>query len=345
MRIQNDKSLYDMFIQQQEEHQAVKKQLHTPAKSATKKGATEDPAAIFERSHPAIKYDASPPKRQVTPETAEQSAPKRPQGDADAPAPAQAEPLPEEETVLTEEETALLNELEKDPDYARLKEQQKIKERAEAATETGKTSSSKPNDESGLLIRRLVAAQAQMEVVDVIGKAMRALASARPTASGDSDDAKLARAIVKRLLKVVQRGQRKIRDLNHEDNLRLEETREKRRQNDARVKEIQAELRKKVRARKRRERKYLQEEENRNNPQLANSTQVADSPQVKLDAASEAQIAAQAQAQAAIETSVSMSTSGSDISMADSGVSSSSNGGDAPTSTGGDTGGEIDVSV
>lgn len=203
-------------------------------------------------------------------------------------------------------------------------------------------SSAKLTDNSGQLIRRLVAAISQFEVRQVVSEASKNLVELyMAAATGDADTAKAARAIIRKLEKTIKRGYRKMADLGKEENMKLKQIRAEQKKEKQRAKEIGKELREHIRKRKIREKRYLNErdDENKNGENFINGT---------LDAATEAQIAIQAQMQAAMEAASAQSAGGvgevaGDISGAPSGESSGAPSGGAGDMAGG--GMEAAVSV
>ena len=121
------------------------------------------------------------------------------------------------------------------------------------AEEQGKTN---PKDETGRLTRALVAAKSIMEVQNVLSEVYKNLFPLQmAAASGDEK----AAAIVRKLNKLISRSNRKIRDLNKEEALRMRKKRaEKSEQKDLEEK-ARIELKRIERERKQREKKYLHE--------------------------------------------------------------------------------------
>jgi hypothetical protein len=354
MRVHNNQPLFEILEKmRQERMNAAKTEKKHPL--TRHQEAAEDDGVVFEQSEDGLKQWTARTKQTKIEIPAKDSDVFA--GNADAteaqdipPTIADETPAEPKEDLLTPEEEALLDA------YTSLEEAQeeqqgpRVAEHGDVGTiNQNKSSGSKLQDETGLLAQRLVAAQTQMEVVDVIGKAMKALVGARSALSGNDDNAKAARLMIKKLLKIVQRGQRKVGDLNHEDLLRLQELRERRRQNDARAEEIKAELRRDIQARRRRERKYLEEEEKSGaGPKVAGSTQA------KLGPAAEAQITMQAEAQANMEAAASVSVSGGSAGVSFSGASlpASSAGSQPPSVAAGDApagdtaaGTEVNISI
>lgn len=194
-----------------------------------------------------------------------------------------------------------------------------------AAADFG-VSVSKPTDNSGEYTRRLVAAKSQFAVRDILTNAHSDLVSMRMVAAMtvDKEDAAEARACIKRLEKLVRRGNKKIRDLDSEDGLKMKETRAKQERKLERVREIKAELRRERMKRLNREQGYLLEQieamlnGRKPNPKNAQNSQ--------LDATSEAAIEAQAQMRATAEITADIGTGTAELPAADSAVA-----GDVPT--------------
>lgn len=170
------------------------------------------------------------------------------------------------------------------------------------------SSTSPPQDKSGALTRRLVAAISQMEIHQVISEANESMISLRvAAATGDKDTAKAAKAIIRKMEKLIRRGHRKVADLNKEDGMRQEQTRAEKQQKKERAEQIKKELREQIRKRKEREKKYLREEEEREQNVPSN---------FKLDAATEAQIEQQAQMQATMEAAAPAAQMGAEMGSA-----------------------------
>lgn len=179
-------------------------------------------------------------------------------------------------------------------------------------------------DNSMQLARRLVAAVSQFEVQQIIGEASKDLIALRMVAgTADADTAKTARAIIKRLEKMVRRGHKKISDLGKEEGMWLEQDKAERLKKKQRAEEIKKQLREHIRKRKLREKEYLREEKGMN----SNETEAA--PNIRLDAATEAQIAMQAQMQASMEVDAQFAGSGIETGAGVFGASSGDMGADA----------------
>ena len=133
-------------------------------------------------------------------------------------------------------------------------------ERAEAAAAAeAEGEDGRPEDETRKLTRMLVAAKTPDDVqnvlMDVYGhmREWQALAAA-----GD----KKAIAVVKKLNKLIARGNRKIRDLNEEMVKHQKQQRAEKAEKEQLAKRLELELKEAQRKRKERERKYLQERDN-----------------------------------------------------------------------------------
>jgi len=160
-------------------------------------------------------------------------------------------------------------------------------------------STSKPQDGSSKLTKRLVAALGQFEVRQVISSANKNLMSLRMiAAAGNGEDAKLARSYIKKLEKLINRASSKLEDLNKEDILKFQQARAKQQKQKQRVEEIKAELRKKQHARMARENGYLLGDLQEN---ILGTKDTANAPMPVSGVTSEAAIAAQAETIAAAE--------------------------------------------
>lgn len=165
-------------------------------------------------------------------------------------------------------------------------------------------STSSPEDSSGALTRRLVAAGDQFEVQMILSEAFKNMTGLRMIAAmGSGDDAKTAKTYLRKMEKVVRRGRRKIKDLGKEEALTRNQIRAEREHQKERAREIKAELRKRMLERKRRENGYLKDAQEE---QAAKSS----GKDAELDPASEAQLEAEAQAMAQAEVAVESSSGG-----------------------------------
>lgn len=186
--------------------------------------------------------------------------------------------------------------------FARLQAQTKV------AENTFDASTSKPKDTASRLTRRLVVAMGQFEVRQVIAEAQTDLIKLRIMAAGSGEDAKKAKAYVKKLEKLVNRAYSKITDLDKEDGLKVEKARAQRKKQEKLAEEIKKKLRKEQIVRRSKENGYLLEEMQE---QLLPGA--ASNPFSKLDSGTEAQIDAQAQAMAAMEVAAMSSAGGGEL--------------------------------
>ena len=167
------------------------------------------------------------------------------------------------------------------------------------------TQSAPPNDSVRELTRRLVAATTQFEIQQIIAEAFRNLGNLRMAAiGGDGSDSDAAKAIIRRYEQLVRRGNRKISDLNKEDDLKREQIKAERDEKIQRAKAIAAELRRRMIERRNREEGYLREHMKEDVLGVGGNQAGKKNPNAKLDAATEAKIAAQAKAMAATEATV-----------------------------------------
>ncbi|MCL2223291.1 MAG: hypothetical protein FWC20_12660 [Oscillospiraceae bacterium] len=150
-----------------------------------------------------------------------------------------------------------------------------------------------PEDHSGTLTRRLVAANNTFIIHRIIGDAFKNLGELRlALAMSDGEDADEKRQIIRRLERVIRRSNRKIRELNNESRLRQNRDRAEREEQLKRAREIEDELRREIIRRRNRERRYIEELE---------QEEMQRGVQAMLDATTEAAIAAKAQALAAMQ--------------------------------------------
>ena len=111
-------------------------------------------------------------------------------------------------------------------------------------------------DESGMLTRLLVSASTKAEVSSVLSRAFKNLGDALMAASsGDKD----AMDIVRRLNKLIRRANKKLRDLDKEDELRQKQKRAEKKKLEQLARQHEKELKQKLFERKQRERKYLRD--------------------------------------------------------------------------------------
>jgi len=199
------------------------------------------------------------------------------------------------------------------------------------------------NDNSGNLTRRLVSASNTFVLHKIIGDAFKDLGELRlALAMSDGEDADTIRQVIRRLERVIRRGNRKISELNREAALERKQDNALKEDKQQRAEQIEAELRRQIIRRRNRERGYL-EELAREEIMGAINSAVA-----KLDPATEARITAQAQAIAAAQTSAG---SAGGLSASGGGLpgSGAGSGGSASGAKGGSLEGEmadsVDVSV
>ena len=169
-------------------------------------------------------------------------------------------------------------------------------------------------DNSPELTRRLRSATHMLPIQSVIKDAFKDMAELRlVVATGSDDDADRARAIIRRLERVVSRSSRKIRDLESEARMTRDKERALADEKVQRAREIERELTQRIRRRQQREREWVRSAER----DAANCTAGQDDPIMisgSLSAAQKAQIAAQAAAMAAAEAAFDNMMSGSGFS-------------------------------
>jgi hypothetical protein len=160
-----------------------------------------------------------------------------------------------------------------------------------------------PIDNSGRLTQRLVNANKQDEVRMILSEAYQSLGEWRmEMMGGNPATLRKALAAIKRLNKLIRRAQRKIADLNKEDGLRAKQKRAEKQRQEFRVKEIKADLYRKMAERKKREKGYLRDAYFRddNGPRLPGALSPA-ALEAKMLALADAMAAATAPAPAAAE--------------------------------------------
>ena len=183
-------------------------------------------------------------------------------------------------------------------------------------------------DESRKLTRRLVAAKTTLEVQDVLSAAHKNKMDLHMAAAqGD----KRAAAIIRRLNRLISRGNRKVRDLNKEQIMLIKQQQAEAKAKEQIAKKLRDELKRTQIERTNRERRYLRdrlEDDEENSPMISGASQ----------AATEAKIMALAQAMASLSSVI----SGGDMSFSDSGAElSGSDGGFEGAIAGADVAGEI----
>lgn len=189
----------------------------------------------------------------------------------------------------------------------RAKEQEMLRQMQAAAEKARiKMKVSPPSDSSGKLTRRLVSANMPMEVRGVMMEASRAISNLQIAAANcDKADRAKIDAMIARIRKVLDRGSRKIKDMDSEQQLAARRKKAQKAKQNTRADDLKEQLRRRVTERKFREQRYLWE---------ANCNQVFDAIQQArdgLDPASEAQIEAYAEAMAAAE----VAAGGGDVAM------------------------------
>lgn len=128
---------------------------------------------------------------------------------------------------------------------------------------TQDVATSKPRDKSSTLTSRLVFAKVELQVQMVISDANTELRSLRLTAAlGKGEDAKKAKAYIKRLEKILLRAGRKISDLRQEDVMQSKQKRAEQDRQQKRAEEIKEELKKKRTKRGAKENSYLLDKTN-----------------------------------------------------------------------------------
>ena len=173
-----------------------------------------------------------------------------------------------------------------------------------------------PRDETQRLTRALVAAKTRMEVQNVLSEVFKCLLPWQMAAAKGDEK---AAAVVRKLNKLISRSNRKMRDLNKEDSLRMQKERAEKKEQKHLEEKVRIELKRAEQERKQREKKYLHEPNN-----YTNKSPGIPSPSL---AATEAKIRALAQ-QMAQNSSATMTGSISMPSLAGSTIAA--DGGPAP---------------
>jgi len=175
-------------------------------------------------------------------------------------------------------------------------------------------------DNSRRLTRLLVAAKSHMEVQDVLSAAHKdKMELIKAAAFGDEK----AKAIIRKIDKVIKRGHRKMRDLSKEIQLLQRQQRAEKKEQEQIVRQLREELKRAQLEREQRERKYLHEndedDDDENAPMLSGPSM----------AATEAKIRALAEAKAALTAVGSSSSSSEAASFNNTGMSADIGGGEA----------------
>jgi len=165
---------------------------------------------------------------------------------------------------------------------------------AEHAENDGEGGSGDLTDNSRRFTRMLVAAKTHMEVQDVLSAAHKdKMELIKAAAFGDEK----AKAIIRKIDKVIKRGHRKMRDLSKEIQLLQRQQRAEKKEQDQIARQVREELKRAKLEREQRERKYLHEkdedDDDENAPMISGPSM----------AATEAKIRALAQAMADLKTS------------------------------------------
>jgi len=207
-------------------------------------------------------------------------------------------------------------------------------------------------DASRRLTRQLVSANTQFVVQLIIGEAHQHLVKLRMVAmSGDEEAISEANAIIRRLEKLIRRGNRKVTDLGYEERLQRDQAKAEKEERIHRAKEIERELKRRYLERKKREERYLEDRDDDDDSDVGVIKGKPVNPNTRLDAAAEAKIAAQAKAMAAAEASAGQSVGSGGISSgtggSNSAASAGSSGDDFASAAGAEdaNAGSIDIAV
>ena len=158
-------------------------------------------------------------------------------------------------------------------------------------------------DNSRRLTRMIVMAKTPLDVQDVLSEAHKdKLELIKAAAFGDER----AKAIIKKLDKVIRRGHRKVRDLSKEIQMLQRQQRAEKKEQEQIARQIREQLKRAQLERKQRERKYLDERDNDDDDE---AEPLVSGPSM---AATEAKIRALAQAMADLKTT---SNTGSDAAV------------------------------
>ena len=121
--------------------------------------------------------------------------------------------------------------------------------------------SSAPEDSVGQLAAMLARAETKLDVLQVSGKAMRALVNLKASAAtAKGDDAKKLAAKIKRMEKLMKRIEKKLKHLDKEENMEREQKRAVEKQEKQKAERLEDELRTRRKKRRRDEKNYADKE-------------------------------------------------------------------------------------
>lgn len=173
---------------------------------------------------------------------------------------------------------------------------------ASTANDAFSVNVSEPKDTSARLTQRLVSACGQFQVRQMIAEAGGEMFVLRLIAALGGENAEKAKAYLKKLDRFIVRAERKIKDLDREDDMRLRKKSAERKKQQKRAEEIKNELRKQRICRQARENGYLIEQMQDMILGLKpHQTRRRTQETARLDVASEAAISAEAEAIAEAE--------------------------------------------
>ena len=121
--------------------------------------------------------------------------------------------------------------------------------------------SSSPEDSVGQLAAMLARAETKLDVLQVSGKAMRALVNLKASAAtAKGDEAKKLAAKIKRMEKLIKRIEKKLKHLDKEENLERERKRAAEKAEKQKAEQLESELRTRKKKRRRDEKNYADKE-------------------------------------------------------------------------------------
>lgn len=154
-----------------------------------------------------------------------------------------------------------------------VKENSLISSREEAGNSDFKMKASSPDDSVGQLAAELARSETKMDVLQVLGKATRALANLKMSAYAcEGKEAKKALQQIKRMEKLIKRIQKKVKNLGKEEELERKHEKAVKKQQEERAKQIREELRSRRRRRHRDERNYALKELAQDGKEAMNET-------------------------------------------------------------------------
>lgn len=173
----------------------------------------------------------------------------------------------------TGKDTEKTDRVQKETASSDTKDSSLISSMEEAGNSDFKMKASAPDDSVGQLAAELARAETKMDVLQVLGKATRALASLKMSAYGcEGKEAKKALQQIRRMEKLIKRIQKKVKNLGKEEELERKQEKAIKKQQEERAKQIREELRSRRRKRHRDEQNYALKELAQDGKEAMNET-------------------------------------------------------------------------